>query len=1518
MRQIFQRLLLPIAMVAVTQTSIVSAESIRLVGPNGEIQSSPQFSENLTQTRNLQQANSQPSTFFGPTLDSDTLWSIATRLRPSNNVTVQQTLLAIYRLNPQAFENQNIHSLIPGSNLRVPSLAQVNSAPTQEAVNIMAAHQAKLNANTAQPTAPVTAASTALPEKTIASTAAQPVVEKTKSEPVLKDIGTQVAKSDTELLALEEKNHKLRLMLADVQSEVDALKGELGDENRIRSEVEKLLDEERRKALEAQKLAPSALDQLLSNSWLVAALALIPGLLIGLLVVMLLGRRSKPTEQPVVTQGNQEPITPMAAGSLEDIDDDLMLDDDLFGESDDSEKLFGDDITLDDEIDDNSEQESDIFADLDDTDLDFNLEGEDGEDPFASIGDDGDLAADLEDLTASSNGISVGADEKAVGLDEMARALDEALLDEDDGETEFDLSDDDDSISEDDIDALLAGDDKAEDLGSDTLDQSLLDDLFAANSDDDHHDSFDFDSLLDESEDDFNLDSEEPELAKTGGNFDLKEAELASDSELDDLFATIEAQSDLTSIETDSSTETALLDELLEEQDEDVLAIDSDSVELLDELLGDDEESETDLSESTDLLEELVQPDKDIASSEEDIDDVDFTGDQTLYELLGEETTESDIETELDENSTELLDELFTDNGSESLDFEKADQEQEGAEAKDSLAEEEEDGTALFEELLEIEQHAQNIEETEQQNSELLDNENDSVEDSEFNSDIFIDDLLSAAPEKDPLLDDEQMGVVDGDFDEEFIDDSFDFNPEIEGASYPDLKPNEEQPLSSSTSPEKIEPAQVSKPEVSPNEFGVPQDEDWDIGELEDEEPSQADVEPLQTNSAESSAKDHVEELHDDKLVEFEEEDLLASFNEPSLEEQSQSELSEVQLPEQSEEDALADAIAEPQEAASEPLAQESFEAIDEQALPEFSEEDALASISEPSLEEKEDESDLTDLELPEYTEEDALADAIAEPQEAASEPVAQESFEAIDEQSLPEFSEEDALASISEPSLEEKEDESDLTDLELPEYTEEDALADAIAEPQEAASEPVAQESFEAIDEQALPEFSEEDALASINEPPLEEKEDESDLTDLELPEYTEEDALADAIAEPQEAASEPVAQESVEAIDEQALPEFSEEDALASINEPPLEEKEDESDLTDLELPEYTEEDALADAIAEPQEAASEPVAQESFEAIDEQALPEFSEEDALASISEPSLEEKEDESDLTDLELPEYTEEDALADAIAEPQEAASEPVAQESFEAIDEQALPEFSEEDALASINEPALETDPQPLLEDDDADQLQSVSKQEFDEKALKDWLDEESVSSAPFSFDRPLDARTIDSAGMNIDAMLEVGGEDWNGFNLTPDQQASIPDDVPEEELAVWNDEIQTDEPQILDENWGIQDELDDFEAQKSQYMTIDELMAQVEGEEGISPEDEELKLDVGLSEFPDVIGDIGDIDVDNNSEAAGKLDLAKIYIEMNDDKGAIKLLEEAIVDGSDDIRREAKSLIDSINRRA
>jgi pilus assembly protein FimV len=204
-----------------------------------------------------------------------------------------------------------------------------------------------------------------------------------------------------------------------------------------------------------------------------------------------------------------------------------------------------------------------------------------------------------------------------------------------------------------------------------------------------------------------------------------------------------------------------------------------------------------------------------------------------------------------------------------------------------------------------------------------------------------------------------------------------------------------------------------------------------------------------------------------------------------------------------------------------------------------------------------------------------------------------------------------------------------------------------------------------------------------------------------------------------------------------------------------------------------------------------------------------------------------------------------------------------------------------------------------------------------FDEKAFDELLMEsDDEAPASFSFDNPIDATTSDSAGMDIDAMLEMGGEDWNGFTLSPDQQAQISDDIPEEEQDIWSQENLPEQAQVLDENWEDQQSLDEFNPKENQYRTIDELMAEVDAEEA-QEIDDSLKLDVGLNDFPDVIGDIGgQEDVDANAEAAGKLDLAKIYMEMNDAQGAKKLLEEAIVDGSDEIRREAKRLIDDINR--
>ncbi len=179
---------------------------------------------------------------------------------------------------------------------------------------------------------------------------------------------------------------------------------------------------------------------------------------------------------------------------------------------------------------------------------------------------------------------------------------------------------------------------------------------------------------------------------------------------------------------------------------------------------------------------------------------------------------------------------------------------------------------------------------------------------------------------------------------------------------------------------------------------------------------------------------------------------------------------------------------------------------------------------------------------------------------------------------------------------------------------------------------------------------------------------------------------------------------------------------------------------------------------------------------------------------------------------------------------------------------------------------------------------------------------------------EQALDSETIDSAGMDLDAMLDVGGEDWNGFSLSAEQQADISNDIPDDQKDIWGEH--SSEPTIDEEDWSEQPDVGHEEDIAGQYMSVDELMAQseLESDDDIDPDEEELNLDVGLNEFPDVIGEINQLDVDSNSEAAGKLDLAKIYIEMNDEEGAIRLLEEAIVYGDDEIRQQAKELIDKV----
>ncbi|NIY88979.1 FimV/HubP family polar landmark protein [Vibrio campbellii] len=1456
MRQNYKRLLAALVLMSATQTSsAVQAEGIRLVGPSGEVQASPSYAEEIERALPAPPKNDQPSRFFGPTGQNETLWSIASELRPSRNVSVQQTLLAIYRINPQAFDNQNIHELIPGSRLRVPSLDQVQSATTEQAVAIMKAHEARLTQpKPKQPVKPkveqpkpVTEVAkpepkpeTVKPElpkpqpiKVVEPTTPVPAVttspEGEKQISALKD---KLQGSHSELESLEEKNHRLRLMLSEVQSEVETLKTSLNDEERIRSEVEKLLAEERQRVAEQQRMQPSTMDKILSNGWLVGLAALIPGALIALLVVMLLGRRSKAKEEEAATQEQQnvDPLSaPIGLAAADELDEELSLDDDLFGDDDETENLFGQE--------EQQPEEEDVFGNLDDDDLDFNLEGDDGEDPFAGIGDDGELDVGFDEFDSSSNGIKVNGEEKALGLEEMERALDEVtpeleVLDDDD-DAGFDLSDEDgsDALSDDAFAELLAADEPAEALQNDAVDQAMLDDLFA-----------DLDG------DDLNLDVEDDKSAVSESAFSAGEAtdddidkllaqyEQPTSGESDeDVFDELEALSGLTENDSSEDDASALLDELIGEDDGESLN-ELDPLQELEDIAGLSEEPTID-EDSTDLLDELIGF-EDEDSSDDDFDPLDEL--EKLSGFDGDDTLE-----DIDENSVDLLDELLS----------------------DESVEEEQDETSSeidpFDELI-------------REDYELEQAENKQSEDDLLAS-LGFDDLEPAVeealPQSQPVMD--AKPVVD--LEDEKAALGLDSGLDIDALLSENQPEAETQSLEQASNDELDLEAVESIADFDSNDF---------LGDLEDASPEH---DPLMTEL------DELFESNNEALLPSEQErsDFAAELDALIGEEASETDTEEQQF----------EAPTQDSEVAENTLEEHSSElpealAPQEETIVEPDAELAPAFTPTPNTVENE-------FGIPQ--EEDWLVDEIESESKVEQEPVAASSTDA------------DADADVDE-------EEFNFDELELPEFNEEDAIASMAEEPALAESEiaepeaPIAEaeEEFN-FDELELPEFNEEDALASMAEEP----------------------ALAESeIAEPEASVAE--AEEEFN-FDELELPEFNEEDALASMaDEPALAESEtaepeasvaqaeEEFNFDELELPEFNEEDALASMAEEPTLAESEsaepqaPVAEEEEFNFDELELPEFNEEDALASMAEePALAESEiaepeapvaeaeDEFNFDDFELPEFNEEDALSSVTEEAASSDSDTVEPEVVKEHSEvsQAVQQAeNDHDALFEVfaQPEAFSAD----LEPEPSNDLESELN-DFEESAMANLLSENAESEV---FDGKLDSDTIASAGMDFETMLDVG-DDWDGFKLSPENISSTAE-VPEDQREVWSSTEALAQPEIAQENWGEQDDLTDFDPKKNQFMTIDELMAQVD-KDGGEFEEQELKLDVGLNEFPDVIGDIGDVDVDTNAEAAGKLDLAKIYLEMNDPQGAIKLLEEAIVYGEDDIRREAKSLIDTINGR-
>lgn len=173
---------------------------------------------------------------FGPTGPSDTLWTIAQRVRPDSSVSMQQVMLALQDQNPNAFMGGNINRLKRGEVLRVPTMEQIRSRSQAEANHVVAQQNEAFQSRTVDATRTAEAESAPAPTQAgaagdelrllVADGESRDVTEGGSAGgdgdlPGGSDVGSAVAMEELE--ATRRENEELNSRLADLQDQVSTL-----------------------------------------------------------------------------------------------------------------------------------------------------------------------------------------------------------------------------------------------------------------------------------------------------------------------------------------------------------------------------------------------------------------------------------------------------------------------------------------------------------------------------------------------------------------------------------------------------------------------------------------------------------------------------------------------------------------------------------------------------------------------------------------------------------------------------------------------------------------------------------------------------------------------------------------------------------------------------------------------------------------------------------------------------------------------------------------------------------------------------------------------------------------------------------------------------------------------------------------------------------------------------------------------------------------------------------------------
>ncbi len=374
---------------------------------------------------------------YGPIDSKDTLWQIANRYRQNQNLSVYQVMVAIYELNPEAFEQNNLNLLIDGATLKLPAERYVARIDKEKARLRTEQDEAAFARMPSVPGNSVQNLKPAVPlvnQEDLSNTksAIEEKITRLDAQQARQfdDLRQQFASSLESVRSILDDNRKLYERVEKVNDDLQNLRDQVKDDVQTQMDEQLALQKQLLEMLEEQKQQSAQRGKDTSNGSnsapLIIGSSLFTLLLLGGLAYFLL-RKQPAAESATAVATPPPPPKPSAEvdDSVPSLVDDFDDDDELS-----EDDLFNDDDLLDDvlsnELEDALDDELENFADLDDDMLVPDDEDDFEEGTESLEQDELDSLFDEEDLSSSS--IENDAEQSAIDLsdDEIADDFNQA------------------------------------------------------------------------------------------------------------------------------------------------------------------------------------------------------------------------------------------------------------------------------------------------------------------------------------------------------------------------------------------------------------------------------------------------------------------------------------------------------------------------------------------------------------------------------------------------------------------------------------------------------------------------------------------------------------------------------------------------------------------------------------------------------------------------------------------------------------------------------------------------------------------------------------------------------------------------------------------------------------------------------------------------------------------------------------------------------------------------------------